>query len=498
LGAWYGLHAPYEFYNFSAAAVCSTGTDKGQIMASRSRRPSPKNRASRQNNARNEGRLPRNASPITVTITHIGGRGDGIGTASYTHNYREANHDVFVPASLPGETVTVQPLSISKQGIKARIIELHTTSPARQTPQCNAFPACGGCSFQHWLPSEIDIWKRQLISAHLERAQVSSKSIRPTIVSPPYSRRRASFHIKRLADKAVIGFRERMGLHIVDPDGCVVLDHRLYALKSALGAFATAHFPSGATVDAQVNLLASSNSPGGTGMCLYLQNSGAQPLWTPALQAALTEWAAANDLARLSIDDYGSPLTLFSPILPQVDFGITPVTPPPGAFLQATQSGEQALKNAVAEILEGHRMIADLFAGCGTLSLPLIAQLTGLLAVESDAAALSALKMAVDAAGQGGRLTALQRNLFDAPLLPVEFDKITGVILDPPRSGASAQCQQLAKSAIATIAMVSCNPASFARDAAFLTDAGFSLDWVQPVDQFSYSNHLELVGAFSR
>ena len=156
---------------------------------------------------------------------------------------------------------------------------------------------------------------------------------------------------------------------------------------------------------------------------------------------------------------------------------------------------------AEAERLQRHqRLVGQIQAGLrgGTLSLPLIDRLSGLLAVESNSAALTALKAGVDASGHGGRLTTQNRNLFDAPLLPKELVKTTGLILNPPRSGAVAQCQQLGYADVATIAMVSCNPASFARDAACLTAAGFKLDWVQPVDQFSYSNHLELVGAFSR
>lgn len=172
--------------------------------------------------------------------------------------------------------------------------------------------------------------------------------------------------------------------------------------------------------------------------------------------------------------------------------------PPPGAFLQATVHGECALQGAIADILDGHLYIADLFAGCGTLSLPLIEQLTRMVAVEANKPALTALKTGVDAAGYGGRLATQQRDLFDLPMLPAEFKKISGVIIDPPRCGAIAQCQQIAQSHIATVAMASCNPATFARDAACLTRAGFTLDWVQPIDQFNHSNHLELVGAFYR
>ena len=461
-------------------------------MAVRSRRSAHKRKP------RSEGRLPRNAAPISLTISHIGGRGDGVGSVRYTHNYTEAEYSVFVPASLPGETIIAQPLSISKQGIKARIVELIDAAPTRQTPQCNAFPACGGCSLQHWAATEIETWKHQLISAHLDRARVTAGNIRPMLTSPPNSRRRASFHVRRLADAAVVGFHERMGSHIVDPDGCTIIDRRLASLKNALGALATTHLPIGASLEAQVNLLTSDNTAAHSGLCVYLQNTSTQPLWSPDLLTRLCDWAASQQLARLSIDDHATPLTIFAPTQPQVKFGTIGVTPPPGAFLQATEHGEAALQTAIAEILHGHMHIADLFAGCGSLSLPLIEQLAGLLAVEADGAALTALKAGVDAAGLGGRLTTQQRDLFDLPLLPDEFGKITAVILDPPRSGAIAQCQQIAQSHISTIAMASCNPASFARDAACLTTAGFCLDWVQPVDQFNHSNHLELVGAFSR
>jgi 23S rRNA (uracil1939-C5)-methyltransferase len=156
------------------------------------------------------------------------------------------------------------------------------------------------------------------------------------------------------------------------------------------------------------------------------------------------------------------------------------------------------LQNAIAEIAGSARQIVDLFAGCGTLSLPMLDNITNLLAVEQSEDTLAALKFGVDAAGIGGRVKTASRNLFDAPLMPDELEGFDMAILDPPRSGAAAQCQMLAQSGIATIAMVSCNPASFARDAAILTESGFQLEWVQVIDQFSFSNHLELIGAFRR
>jgi 23S rRNA (uracil1939-C5)-methyltransferase len=473
-------------------------TNKGdQQMARQSNRRPSKKRSAKSNQM--AGRLPRNAPPIEVTISHIGGRGDGIAKALYTHNYSEAEHDVFVPASLPGERLLVQPLSLTSQGIKARIIELYTPSPDRHSPRCDAFPACGGCRFQHWDETKISSWKSALVANFLDRAKIKAGTIRPLYSSPLKSRRRASFHLKCIADGAIVGFREHMGQHIVSPDGCAVLHPNLLALQDALQDFASAHLPAGFAADAHANLLdRSTGNEKDSNICLYIEPiSGAQP-WSPDMLAKLGDWAASIRLARLSVTDHGSPMTLFAPEIPVVQFGKIGVSPPPGAFLQATRDGEAMLQNAIAEIAGSARQIVDLFAGCGTLSLPLLDNITNLLAVEQSEDALAALKFGVDAAGIGGRVKTASRNLFDAPLMPDELEGFDMAILDPPRSGAAAQCQMLAQSGIATIAMVSCNPASFARDAAILTESGFQLEWVQVIDQFSFSNHLELIGAFRR
>ena len=191
-------------------------------------------------------------------------------------------------------------------------------------------------------------------------------------------------------------------------------------------------------------------------------------------------------------------MTLFAPEGPTVGFGKITVSPPPGAFLQPTRDGEAMLQSSIAEIAGTDRHFVDLFAGCGTLSLPLLDQAARLLAVEQSESALAALKSGANAAGLGGRVTVKARNLFDAPLSTHELASFDMAILDPPRRGAAAQCQILAMADIAKIAMISCNPASFARDASILTNAGFKLEWVQVIDQFLFSNHLEIFGAFHR
>ena len=442
---------------------------------------------------RKDGRLPRNAAPLEVTIDHVGGRGDGVGRASYTHNYRTDEHNVFVPATLPGERVLVQPLSITGQGIKTRIIELITESPDRHAPGCNAFPACGGCNFQHWSDGQIADWKQDLITSFLSRAGVEPKTMRPMLVSPLHSRRRAVFHLKRLAQSAVGGFQERQGVQIIYPAGCTVLHPDLLGILDALTAFVGAHLPVGTTLDAHVNLL-------DRGACLYLTGLNS---WPAATMAALADWAGsmATDgvrFARLAVCDHGIPMMLYAPTPPTLKFGAVGVVPPPGAFLQPTKDGETALQQAVAEIVGEARILVDLFAGCGTLSLPLLPNLTRLIAAEQDAEAVGALKAGADAAGLGGRVTAFVRDLGTAPLLADELKKCDAVILDPPRAGAAAQCAALATSAVPIIAMVSCNPARFARDAATVCEAGYTLEWVQPSDQFRFTNHVELVAKFTR
>lgn len=174
------------------------------------------------------------------------------------------------------------------------------------------------------------------------------------------------------------------------------------------------------------------------------------------------------------------------------------MTPPPGAFLQATRESEAVLQYAVADILGDAARVIDLFAGCGTLSLPRLDRLSRLTAVESDATALAAMKAAVDSAGRGAQLECIETDLTRAPLTADIFAGVDAVIIDPPRAGAAAQCKILAATSVPAIAMVSCSPPSFARDAANLVAAGYRMFSLQVIDQFRFSSHVELVAGFIR
>ena len=377
------------------------------------------------------GRLPRNAAPVELDITHIGGRGDGVGTASWRHNHITSDHTVFVPASLPGERVIAQPVSVSGQGLKTMLTEILTPSPRRREPDCAVFPACGGCSLQHWQDDAVTAWKQDLVAGFLARARVAIDRFEPPHISPRGSRRRAGFHLKRLADGVAAGFLERASNRIIAPQGCSVLRPDLAALLGRLADLAARHFPLGVAIDAQANGL-------DNGICLLLRGPAG---WHDGIRETLASWAVDAGIARLSVSDGSAdPLTLLAPAPPVLKLGELAVTPPPGAFLQATQDAEVALQHAVATIIGDAARVLDLFAGCGTLGLPLLPALSQLTVAESDRAALAAIREAVDGAGRGAQLACVEADLMEAPLMEDDLNGFDAVIIDPPRAGAAAQC----------------------------------------------------------
>ncbi len=439
---------------------------------------------------RNRGsKLPRNAAPVELTIGHVGGRGDGVGRATYKHNHTIDEYSVFVPATLAGEHVVATPVAISGKGVRAVLHEIITPSPERREPDCAAFPACGGCSFQHWRDEAVTAWKQNLVTGFLARAGVPCPEIKPPHVATRHTRRRATFHLKRLASGVAAGFLERGSNRIITPQDCSILDPALITLLSHLSDLADSHFHLGVSIDAQANIL-------DNGICLLLSGPDS---WHDHILEDLARWAVNRGLARLSVaEGVGEPLTLLAPAPPVLRLGTVTVTPPPGAFLQATKNAEAALQEAVAGIVGGAARVTDLFAGCGTLGLPLLERLSRLTAAESDTAALAAMKAAVNAAGLGARLDCIEVDLVRAPLTAGLFNDVEAVIIDPPRAGASAQCEILARTAVPSIAMVSCNPASFARDTAILVAGGYRLTSLQVIDQFCFSSHVEIVAGLER
>lgn len=423
--------------------------------------------------ARSGRREPQAAQPpraLTVRIETIGAGGDGVA--------RDGDGRVFVPLTAPGDLVTIE-----ARGERGRVIELLEKSPARADPACRHFGVCGGCAFQHLARGEEARWKTAQVTGALAREGVEAGRVNPVLTMAPASRRRAVFSVRRAAGGAVLGYNERRSDRIVAVEDCPVLAPALAARLGALRAVA-------ATVPASAFDLAVTACDNGLDVNIVAPRLGT------ASAGAVSGLRNAGVL-RLSLNGD----LAIAPGEPVVTFDGVPVTPPPGAFLQASREGEAALIELVKQAAAGARRIADLFCGCGTFALPL-AKAASVAAFDSDSAAIDALKRAGAAAQSGAApthpLRAEARDLFERPLTAKELKPFDAVVFDPPRAGAAAQAAEIAKSAVPLVIGVSCNPQSFARDAGLLAAGGYRLLEVTPVDQFVYSPHVELVGVFAK
>ncbi len=395
----------------------------------------------------------------TLEITRLGHLGDGI-----------ADGPVYVPGALPGEEVAGD--VDNGVMIAPRIV---TPSVDRVRPPCRHARACGGCQLQHAADGFVAEWKVDVVRRALEGQGVRAE-FRPSFTSKPQSRRRAAFSVRRTRNGALAGFHQKGSDVIIAVPDCLVVTQALAAALPMVEAIARA----GASRKSELSVLVTESASG-----LDVFVSGGT---VPGAQA-LAELARSHDMARIAWGD-----EMLTRRAPFQRFGDIDVVPPPGAFLQATRDGEAALRAGVAEALQGAGRIVDLFAGCGTFALPL-ARHAELHAVEGDRAMVQALDKGWRQAQGLRRVTHQARDLFRNPLLPDELARFEGVVIDPPRAGAEAQIAQIAQARIPRIAHVSCNPVSFARDTATLLRAGYRLDWVQVVDQFRWSTHVEQVAA---
>lgn len=346
---------------------------------------------------------------------------------------------------------------------------------------CPHFGACGGCALQDLPPVDYAAFKRAAVQNALLKAGVTAEVLAPVIV-PPRSRRRAVFKIKSLPAGLHIGFHAAKSHTVIDMHHCDVLTPGLFALVGALRQRLEPLFGVGEAAELHV-------TETGTGFdCAFRWRKGL----TPTLTAALTKALAGLGIARLTM---GREM-VFETAVPAVTLGGVKVALPSNPFLQSTAQGEAALQEGVTKIAGKAKAVADLFAGVGTFALPL-AHKARVHAVEQDKAALAALAAAAKTPGLKP-VTTEARDLFKLPLTPVELNGYDAVALDPPRAGAEAQVRALAKSQVPVIAYVSCDAATFARDAAILVQGGYRPGPVTPIDQFLWSSHIELIAGFKR
>ncbi len=402
---------------------------------------------------------------MKLEIEKLGYLGDGV-----------APGPVIVRRALPGELVEGE----VKKGILAapRIL---VASPERVRPPCPKFHLCGGCVLQHGSDTLVAGWKRGLV-VHALGVQGITAEVLPTVASPPNSRRRAAISARRTRKGVCLGFHGRASGMIVPIEKCTVLHPDLLAALPALEQIARI----GASRKCEIRFTITRTLSG-----VDVLTEGGKPL-DPALREMLAEMVMEHGLARLIWGN--EPIATLSP--PRVRFGRADVELPPGAFLQATEHGEKTLVSAVSEAVSDARCIADLFAGCGTFALSL-AERAKVHAVEGCAEMLGALESAWRVSAGMKRVTVEHRDLFRNPVPAEDLAGFDAVVVDPPRAGAEAQIHEIAKAHVRVVALVSCNPVTFARDARILKAAGYRIGPVLVVDQFRWSAHVEIFARFT-
>lgn len=418
-----------------------------------------------------------------ITIDIIGRKGDGIGTWE--------GKPVFVPRVLPGERVRVQIGPERDTGHAGRLLEIVSKSAERVTAPCPHYESCGGCALQHWDADAYRAWKESTVRTLLEKANIAVGEWKPSVFVPAHTRRRATLAALLKEKKLSLGFHGARSHDIADTPQCLVLSPRLMKLTAAMRPHLMNILTDGKPTDVFVQ---------DTGHAIDVMITGLiGSRREPQLKQreAMVAMAGACGIARLSwrFRERDEPETMaqHAPVIKHS--GNLSVELPPEAFLQPSAEGEAALIAAVTEHLGVKMKIADLYAGCGTFAGPLLNH-GRVHAVEGNADAVAALTKSGRAVN--ANLTVEKRDLTDNPLTEKEMKNFDAVVFDPPRSGAAAQVEKLAASRVPLLIGISCNPATFARDAKTLCDGGYTLQSVQVIDQFTWSSHIELVAVFRK
>jgi 23S rRNA (uracil1939-C5)-methyltransferase len=406
-------------------------------------------------------------------VARVGHLGDGI--ADTPHG------PLYIPYALPGETVEAQP--DPRHPDRAHLIQVETPNPERIEPICPHFGICGGCALQHWRDDRYHAWKRDLVVTALAQVGLDAP-VDALLDAHGAGRRRAVLHARRgTRDVLAVGFSARRAHRIVAIDRCPIFAPTMHGTIETAWLIAEALDPARKPLDIHV-------TAANEGLDIDVRGSG--PL-RPDQVAALARIAAERRLARIA--RHGE--LVAQPCAPTITMGRARVPLPPGAFLQPTEAGEAALAGLVLEHTRGARRIIDLFCGIGPFTLRLAEQ-ARISAADSSEPAIAALVRATAATRELKPVDTQVRDLFRRPFVAGELASYDAVVFDPPRQGTPAQAREIAASEVPVVAAVSCNPATFARDARILVDGGYRLVRVTPVDQFRYSPHVEIVARLER
>ena len=418
-----------------------------------------------------------------ITIDYIGRRGDGVGEWQ--------GKPVFVPRVLPGELIHLQIGATRDKGHAGRLLDIKEKSTDRIAPPCPHYDQCGGCALQHWDDTAYRAWTQERVKELLHKNNLTPQEWKEPVFVPPHTRRRAHLAALLKSKKLYLGFHGARTHNIADIPDCMLLSPRLQNLTNAMRPYLMNILTDGKAADIFIQ---------DTGIAIDVMITGLiGSRKEPQLKQreAMIAMAEECKISRVSwqFKERDEPETIvqYTPVTKQS--GDLSVALPPGAFLQPSAQGEAALIAAVTAPLGEKLKIADLYAGCGTFSGPLLKH-GHVHAVESDADAINALQKSARTANSN--ITTERRDLIDNPLTEKELKKFDAVIFDPPRAGAASQVEKLAASNVKTIIGISCNPATFARDAKTLCENGYILQSVQIIDQFTWSAHIEIAALFKK
>ncbi|MBT6096519.1 MAG: class I SAM-dependent RNA methyltransferase [Rhodospirillaceae bacterium] len=413
------------------------------------------------------------AERLELTIQSLGRHGDGIAERDDSR----VSGPIYVPFTLAGERIEAE-----VRGERASLVRVIDAAPERVEPPCPLFGQCGGCAVQHLEPSAYTLWKRGLIETALINRAIAAE-VAPLIDAHGQGRRRVTLHVRFDGARVNVGFMRSRSHELLKLERCPVLVPELSDIVAVVRALATPFTGAAGKLDFAVTT---------TDTGLDVDVRGAKD---PDLKQRmdLAEAAERLDVARLSVDGE----LIAARRMPQIAMGLSKLTPPPSGFLQATSAGEQVLSDIIIAAMPGAGRVADLFCGVGPFTLRLAPE-HPVDAYDSDAVALAALDQALRHTPELKAVSVVRRDLFESPLSVDDLKNYGAIIFDPPRAGAEAQARELAESSVPVIIAVSCEPATFARDAEILIQGGYSLESVSPVDQFKYTSHVEMIGVFKR
>ncbi len=402
---------------------------------------------------------------IALTIDRIAGLGDGVGT----YNGRK----VFVPYTIAGDVIEVRIVKRTADTLYGTLHKILTPGNGRIRPPCRHSGECGGCTLQHVAAPLYLAFKQDMAREAVRKAGFNPDCVDNAMTFAPDTRRR----VELKAGGGRLGFYAGQSHRIVDMEDCRVMEPELLVLVLRIRE--------------QLHGLAGISGIQINGV------DGGYDVVAEGKDGRRLHVADCSSVLRLSIREGKETETIYQSGEVALSLGGIKVAVPAGAFLQASRPAQEYMTKRVTEAAGNAGSVLDLFAGIGTYSFPLSVH-ASVTAIEGDAGMTRAMQDAAATHPIRHSFKPVLRDLFRSPVTAKELGAYDAVVINPPRTGAKAQSEELARSHIPRIVMVSCNPATFTRDARLLKDGGYHLKRLTPVDQFIYSSHLELIAEFTR